>query len=110
MLFEYSETRPAGALTWDGVAYKPTKVGKTGDLHAAKWWAILSTMAELLALQKTPLTEEQRGYLLHRLCGDMGSFSDFVLAEAQHAGAKEANAKLSLIRARMFEVLQSRQP
>lgn len=110
VLFEYSETRAAGVLTWDGTAYKPAKVGKTGDLQAAKWWAILSTLAEFLALQKTPLTEEQRGYLLHRLCGGMGSFNDFILSEASNVGAHQANAKLSQIRARMLELLQSPPP
>lgn len=99
-----SFSEPAsGGLTWNGMAYVSGS-HSSFDPFAAKWWAILTTLADFLEAQETHLSKAQRDYLDRLLFGGMGSFNDFVLDESQFGSkARQANAELVRLRKRMFE-------
>jgi hypothetical protein len=66
-----------GTLTWNGTKYAKTESeGKKPEPYALAWWSILSTVAELIDGQETPLSEKQIAYLDRLLFGGMGSFND----------------------------------
>lgn len=103
VLAPFSEPQGSGSLRWDGTAYAPP--GRTKfDPYAAKWWATLTAIAELLDGQVAPLSPQQKSYLERLLFGGMGSFNDFVLDEQPiGANATQANQELNQLRKAMFD-------
>ena len=77
-----SEANHAGSMTWDGKAYVPATQQKF-DPSAAKRWATLTAIAEMLEKQGTALSPEQRACLDRLLFGGMGSLNDFQIDERQ---------------------------
>lgn len=99
----FTESIPPGGREWDGTAYRPS-TGSVGDAHAAKWWGVLTTLAEMMRAQTAPLSTEQKDYLQALLFGGMGSFNDFALEEDRLGPkAAPANQELEKLRQRMFE-------
>ena len=109
VLAQFAEPQTSGSLTWNGTAYVPGHRAKY-DPHAAKWWATLSTIAELLDAQDTPLSVRQKSYLDSLLFGGMGSFNDLVLEEKRFgAKATRANLELNDLRKAMFSEFRNAQ-
>ena len=106
VLSQFAEPQVAGSRRWDGAAY--VVAGRvTFDPYAAKWWATLVTIAELLGGQSTPLSAQQKSYLDRLLFGGMGSFNDFVLEESRLGpDARQANQELNQLRKVMFDEFQ----
>jgi hypothetical protein len=103
VLSEFSEPPGIGACRWDGTAYSASDQ-KAFDPFAAKWWAALSAVAEMIERQSAPLTPQQKAYLDRLLFGGMGSFNDFVFDERRAgAGAMRANQDLNALRRMLFE-------
>ena len=46
------------------------------DPYALCWWGILSTIAELLEAQESPISDKQLDYIKKALFGGMGSLTD----------------------------------
>jgi hypothetical protein len=91
------------ALRWNGTGYVPGD-GVTFVPSAAKWWATLSTLANLLEHQTAPLSDGQTAYLEKLLFGGMGSLRDFALIEHEAGpGARQANQQLDDARRAMRE-------
>ncbi|MFA5252426.1 MAG: hypothetical protein WC454_07565 [Phycisphaerae bacterium] len=108
ILKPFIESYKAGALKWDGIAYVKTDKTKKPDPYALAWWSILCTIADLLDAQESEITEKQKEYIRHQLCGGMGSLADFRL-DASDWGkqAEEANKKLDAIRRMLSKMLNS---
>lgn len=106
VLAQFTDTSVPGALKWDGRAYAPSTTGPT-DVLAGKWWGMLSALADILEVQMTPLTAEQKNYLDRLLFGGMGSLNDLVLDE-QRLGrqAAQANLELNRLRKELFDAFQ----
>ena len=64
-----------GAATWDGTKYAKVDA-KSADPVALVWRSVLTTIAELVEAQESPVTLRQREYLQHLLFGGMGSLND----------------------------------
>lgn len=103
ILAPFSEPPNGGALHWDGTRYSPA--GRdVYNPYAAKWWATLTAITEVVGGQDVPLSARQRDYLDRLLFGGMGSFNDFALDESQlGAAAKTANQELRDVRQVMFK-------
>jgi hypothetical protein len=105
VLSAFSDEILPGTRTWDGNAYVPSPA-RSADAHAAKWWGLLSGIAELLDRQEAPLTAAQKEYLRGLLSGGMGSLTDFALDGTRWgAEATHANQELDLLRKQIFEEL-----
>jgi hypothetical protein len=103
VLGPFSEPSHAGSKTWDGKAYVAAPQ-RNFDPFAAKWWATLTAIAEMLDKQGAPLSPEQKAYLDRLLFGGMGSLNDFVLDERQlGVEARQANQELNRLRKELFE-------
>jgi hypothetical protein len=90
-------------MTWDGKAYAPASQRKF-DPFAAKWWALLTAIVEMLDKQGAPLSPEQKAYLDRLLFGGMGSLNDFVIDERNvGAEARQANQELDRLRKELCE-------
>lgn len=75
--------------------------------YALAWWSILTTITELLQAQESDITEKQKEYILHQLCGGMGSFADFQLDETiSGTNASETNQKLNIARKKLYNLLK----
>jgi hypothetical protein len=106
VLSAFSEESLPGTRKWDGKAYVPSPA-RSADAHAAKWWGLLSGIAELLERQAAPLAAAQHEYLRGLLSGGMGSLTDFALdGKRWGAEATQANQELDLLRREIFEELQ----
>ena len=77
----------------DGEQYVAGKV-RQFDPHAAKWWGVLGTAAEMLRLQDSPASKRQVDYLKRLLFGGMGSFVDFRIESSASSEASSTNARL----------------
>jgi hypothetical protein len=76
--------------------------------HALAWWSILTAITELLQAQESDITEKQKEYILHELCGAMGSFADFQLDENIFGtDATETNQKLNTVRKNLYSILKT---
>jgi len=107
VLSRFAEPPSGGALQWDGTKY--AAAGRPAyDPYAAKWWATLTAISEVVGGQDTPLSARQKAYLDRLLFGGMGSLSDFALDENQlGAEARTANQELSNVRRALFESFQA---
>jgi hypothetical protein len=103
VLGPFSEPSHAGSKIWDGTAYV-SAAQRSFDPFAAKWWATLTAIAEMLDKQGAPPSPEQKAYLDRLLFGGMGSLNDFVLDERQlGVEARQANQELNRLRKELFE-------
>jgi hypothetical protein len=102
VLSPFSEPSGAGSRIWNGEAYAPASQQKF-DPTAAKWWATLMAIAEMLDTQGVPLSPEQKRYLDRLLFGGMGSLNDFALDERIGAEARQANQELERLRKDLFD-------
>ena len=94
----------AGALVYDGTRYAPAPA-RSMDPYALAWWATFRTVIALLE-GEWALKKRHREYLLHSICGGMGSFQDFSLDEARWGeSAVTANKELERIRSQLFDTL-----
>jgi hypothetical protein len=101
LLGKYSDSVEPGAHRWDGRAYTQA-TSQSCHPGAAKWWACLSAIADMIELQDSPPSNRQRAYLTQVLFGGMGSFNDFVL-DAQHVPEAIAkNRELDRLREVLF--------
>jgi hypothetical protein len=98
-----TESATLGSLTWNGTKYAKTEETKTPHPYALAWWSILTTAAELIDNQETPLSEKQMAYLHRLLFGGMGSFND-VSFDPNSAGhiAKIINDRLDEQRTALY--------
>ena len=71
-----TESAMLRSLNWNGTTYAKGTQEKKPKPYALAWWSILSTVAELIDAQETPLSEKQIAYLNKLLFGGMGSFND----------------------------------
>ena len=75
--------------------------------YALAWWSILTTITELLQAQELDITEKQKEYILHQLCGGMGSFADFQLDEnISGTNASDTNQSLKIARKKLYDILK----
>jgi hypothetical protein len=102
LLGRFSESEDMGSRQWDGTAYSAA-VRRNFDPYASKWWAMLTTIAEMLEGQDAPLSQRQRLYLDRLLFGGMGSLNDLVLDE-QRIGpeAQQVNQELRRLTKALF--------
>jgi hypothetical protein len=75
-----TESLKSRSLKWNGREYAGVicskEEEKEPDPYALAWMTNLTTMAELLEAQQTPLSKEQIAYLDSILFGGMGSLTD----------------------------------
>lgn len=103
VLGPYADPSYAGSMIWDGKAYAPTSDQKF-DPSAAKWWSMLTAIAEMLDRQGARLSPEQKAYLDRLLFGGMGSLNDFMLDERDlGAESRQVNRELDRLKKELFE-------
>ncbi len=103
VLAKFAEPNVSGSLTWNGSAYVPTS-GSKFDPYAAKWWSVITTIAELFDGHQGKISDRQKAYLDRLLFGGMGSFNDFELDEHRLGPeARHTNQELSRLRKELFE-------
>jgi hypothetical protein len=96
----------AGARKWTGSAYSQGN-NMPQDAYALSWWSAISTIADLLERNDSPMSEAEYSYLLSRICGGMGSFADFALDEIIYGpAARKTNKRLDEMRSHFFEILK----
>lgn len=96
----------SGAKRWDGKAYVPVQPADV-DVQAAKWWGLLTAIAELISKQAGSPSQMQKEYLERLLFGGMGSFNDFALDEGRFgSAAHEGNRELIRIRKEILAEFQ----
>jgi hypothetical protein len=99
-----TESAMLGSLNWNGITYAKSTEEKKPEPYALAWWSILSTVAELIDAQETPLSEKQIAYLDRLLFGGMGSFNDFSLAGKT---AKSVNDRLDEQRSSLYAIFKA---
>ena len=57
-----------GTLAWNGTKYAESEE-KKAEPYALAWWSILTTLAELIDCQETPVSEREIAYLNRLLFG-----------------------------------------
>ena len=94
-----------GSATWDGTSYVK---GKAERPHASAlaWWSILSTIADLIEAQDSPISSKQISYLSRILFGGMGSLNDLSVDSKEVANANEINERLNEVRRHLFEAFR----
>jgi hypothetical protein len=95
-----TQTTSPNALSWDGGRYSKGTV-KTADTGALVWWAILSTIAELVEAQEIPLSAKQIEYLRQLMFGGMGTLNDLSVS------ARDINKLLDERRDKLFVSFKS---
>jgi len=102
------ESATLGSLIWNGTKYAKSTEEKKPQPYALAWWSILSTIAELIDAQETPLSEKQTAYLNRLLFGGMGSFND-VSFDHNSVGqiAKTINDRLDEQRHALYDCFKS---
>ena len=106
ILKPFIESHDAGSQKWDGSTYTKADKTKKPDPYALAWWSTLRTMADMLEAQESEITEKQKEYIQHELCGGMGSLSDFCLdTEIPGKQAEEASKELHKATSRLFKLL-----
>jgi uncharacterized protein YukE len=103
LLGRFAEDEESGSLRWNGKAYSTTPQRRF-DPHAAKWWATLNTLAEMLDAQNASISKGQRAYLDRLLFGGMGSLNDFQVDERRIGQeAKQVNEELRRLTKTLFD-------
>lgn len=106
VLARFSESTVDASLKWNGNAYVPA-TRTPFDPYAAKWWARIVTISDLIENQDAPISSRQKIYLNQILFGGMGSFNDFMLDEQRLGSqAHSANQELNRLRKAMFTEFQ----
>ena len=106
ILKPFIESYDAGSQRWDGSTYIKADKTKKPDPYALAWWSKLRTMADMLEAQESEITEKQKEYIRHELCGGMGSLSDFCLdTEIPGNQAEEASKELHQATSQLFKML-----
>jgi hypothetical protein len=104
----FTQEVTAGSRVWNGRAYVTAESRKLNP-YALAWWTALTSLADLIERQDSPLTQQQFEYLKKQLFGGMGSFSDFSLDRNQFGdSAPTANEKLDRKRTELYRLFQSR--
>lgn len=103
LLAEFSDAATDGALRLDGAKFVESAGNGKFDPLAAKWWATLVAVAELVEAQDAPLSGGQRAYLDRLLFGGMGSLNDFSLDEERLGeDARLVNSRMNDLRQSLF--------
>lgn len=104
----FTQEATAGSRVWNGRAYVAAEPRELNP-YALAWWTALTSLADLIERQDTPLSQQQFEYLKKQLFGGMGSFSDFSLDRKQFGdAAATANEKLDRKRSDLYMLFQSR--
>ena len=103
-----TESAMPGSLNWNGSTYAKSAEEKKPEPYALAWWSILTTVAELIEGQETPLSTKQIDYLNSLLFGGMGSFND-VSFDPNSVGqiAKDINDRLEKQRSALYDILRA---
>jgi hypothetical protein len=103
LLGRFAEDEESGSLRWNGKAYSKTPQRRF-DPHAAKWWGILNTLAEMMDAPDASVSKAQRAYLDRLLFGGMGSLNDLQLDERRIGPeAKQVNEELRQLTKTLFD-------
>jgi len=92
----FTSSRRLGDSIWDGKAYtKHVGAEFHLDPHALMWWSTLSSVAEMVERQQSPLTKEQLEYLKRMDPNSIGP------------EATAVNTRLEKIKSKLFEILEA---
>lgn len=95
-----------GTRVWDGNSYIISAEKKELDPYALCWWAIITTICDLMMMQNYDMSEQLKDYLIKRFCGGMGSFTDSAIDEKKFGeSAKKANSQLREYREKLYKIL-----
>ena len=84
-----------GQRIWNGTTWALNDKTRHADRYSMAWLASLTTAAELLDAQESPLSVQQIELLKKKLFGGAGSLNDFHIDEKAYGEeAKIANANL----------------
>lgn len=102
-----TQLRTLGALTWNGAEYTKGTESIKPDPYALSWQTALTTIAEMLERQESPMTAKQANYLKHLLFSGMGSLNDLYFDSRSNGEiAKAVNDGLEKQRRVLFDSLE----